>query len=79
MNAVAALVDLLLLDHSNVRMTLPYVHSTDREIEAAAERVGAVIARVMALEQVANAATLRTPPHRAPPVPGHDDFRASST
>ena len=33
-----------LLGHSNVRMTLRYAHVRDREIEAAAERVGVEIA-----------------------------------
>ena len=37
-----------LLGHSNVRMTLRYAHLADRDIEAAAERVGAEMARVMA-------------------------------
>ena len=36
-----------LLGHSNVRMTLRYAHLGDREIEAAAERVGQAIARRM--------------------------------
>ena len=45
---VPAMVDSRLLGHSNVRMTLPYVHAADTEIEAAAERVGAAIARAMA-------------------------------
>ena len=39
-----------LLGHSNVRMTLRYAHLADKEIEAAAERVGAAMARAMVLE-----------------------------
>ena len=38
-----------LLGHSNVRMTLRYAHLGDREIEAAAERVGRAIAQIMGL------------------------------
>ena len=33
-----------MLDHSNVSMTLHYAHIGDREIEAAADRVGQEIA-----------------------------------
>ncbi len=36
-----------LLGHSDVRMTLLYAHLADRDIEAAAERVGVEMARVM--------------------------------
>jgi len=36
-----------LLGHSSVRMTLRYAHLGDREIEAAAERVGQAVARIM--------------------------------
>ena len=38
-----------LLGHKNVRMTLRYAHLGDREIEAAAERVGRSIATIMDL------------------------------
>ncbi|MDE0335285.1 MAG: tyrosine-type recombinase/integrase [Defluviicoccus sp.] len=38
-----------LLGHSNVRMTMRYAHVGDREIEAAAERVGTAIASMMEL------------------------------
>ena len=38
-----------LLGHSNVRMTLRYAHLGDREIEAAAERVGLAIGGIMGL------------------------------
>lgn len=38
-----------LLGHSNVQMTLRYAHLADRDIKAAAERVGAGMARAMAL------------------------------
>ena len=36
-----------LLGHSNVRMTLRYAHLGDREIEAAAERIGQAIGAIM--------------------------------
>ena len=39
-----------LLGHANAQMTLRYAHLADRDIEAAAERVGAGLARVMALK-----------------------------
>ena len=50
MNGVPVPVVSRLLGHSNVRMTLCYAHLADRDIEAAAERVGAAMARAMALE-----------------------------
>ena len=40
-----------ILGHTNVRMTLRYAHLADKQIEAAAERIGAAMARTMALEQ----------------------------
>ena len=36
-----------LLGHSSVRMTLRYAHLGDREIEAAAERIGEAIGAIM--------------------------------
>ena len=39
-----------LLGHTNPQMTLRYAHLSNRDIEAAAERIGAALARVMALE-----------------------------
>ena len=39
-----------LLGHSNVRMTLRYAHSGDREFEAAAERAGQAIAAILGLK-----------------------------
>ncbi len=39
-----------LLGHTNPQMTLRYAHLADRDIEAAAERVGAEMARIMKLE-----------------------------
>ena len=36
-----------MLGHSNVRMTQRYAHLEDREIEAAAERVGQTITATM--------------------------------
>ena len=38
------------LGHSSVQMTLRYAHMADREVEAAAERIGVAMARAMALE-----------------------------
>ena len=50
MNGVPVPVVSRLLGHSNVRMTLRYAHLADKDIEAAAERVGAAMARTMGLE-----------------------------
>ena len=47
MNGVPVPVVSRLLGHSNVRMTLRYAHLTDRETEAAAERVGQAMAQIM--------------------------------
>ena len=47
MNGVPVPVVSRLLGHSNVRMTLRYAHLGDREIEAAAERVGQAIGAIM--------------------------------
>ena len=47
MNGVPVPVVARLLGHSNVRMTLRYAHLGDRDIEAAAERVGQSIATIM--------------------------------
>ena len=47
MNGVPVPVVSRLLGHSNVRMTLRYAHLADRDIEAAAERVGAAMAQAM--------------------------------
>ena len=49
MNGVPVPVVSRLLGHSNVRMTLRYAHLADRDIEAAAERVGEAVAKVMNL------------------------------
>ena len=49
MNGVPVPVVSRMLGHSNVRMTLRYAHLGDREIEAAAERVGQAVAAVMGL------------------------------
>ncbi|MYE59766.1 MAG: tyrosine-type recombinase/integrase [Alphaproteobacteria bacterium] len=48
MNGVPVPVVSRLLGHSNVQMTLRYAHLADRDIEAAAERVGAAMERIMA-------------------------------
>ena len=50
MNGVPVPVVSRLLGHSNVRMTLRYAHLGDREIEAAAERIGESIAAIMGLD-----------------------------
>lgn len=47
MNGVPVPAVSRMLGHSNVRMTMRYAHLGDREIEAAAERVGQAIAAIM--------------------------------
>ncbi len=47
MNGVPVPVVSRLLGHSNVRMTLRYAHLADRDIEAAAERVGRTMTAIM--------------------------------
>ena len=47
MNGIPLPVVARLLGHSNVRMTMRYAHVGDREIEAAAERVGQAIEAMM--------------------------------
>jgi len=47
MNGVPVPVVSRLLGHSNVRMTLRYAHLGDRDIKAAAERVGQAVADIM--------------------------------
>ena len=49
MNGVPVPVVSRLLGHAHAQMTLRYAHLADRDAEAAAERVGAGLARVMAL------------------------------
>ena len=49
MNGVPVPVVSRMLGHSNVRMTLRYAHLGDRDIEAAAEKVGQAIATIMGL------------------------------
>ena len=49
MNGVPVPVVSRLLGHSNVRMTLRYAHLGDRDIEAAAERVGQAIGDILGL------------------------------
>ena len=48
LNGVPLPVTARLLGHSDVRMTMRYAHVGDREIEAAAERVGQAIGAIMA-------------------------------
>ena len=47
LNGVPLPVTARLLGHSDVRMTMRYAHVGDREIEAAAERVGQAIDAIM--------------------------------
>ncbi len=47
MNGVPVPVVSRLLGHSSVRMTLRYAHLADRDIEAAAERVGQAMSAVL--------------------------------
>ena len=49
MNGVPVPVVARLLGHSNVKMTMRYAHLADRDVEAAAERVGDAVARIMGL------------------------------
>ena len=49
MNGVPVPVVSRLLGHSNVRMTLRYAHLGDRDIEAAAERIGQSIGAIMGI------------------------------
>ncbi len=51
MNGVPLPVVARMLGHSNVRMTMLYAHVGDREIEAAAERVGQTIAAIIGIEE----------------------------
>ena len=52
MNGVPVPVVSRLLGHANVKMTLRYAHLADKEIEAAAERVGAAIAPLIAFKRI---------------------------
>ena len=47
MNSVPVPVVSRMLGHANVRMTLRYAHLADRDIEAAAERLGEAMAEIM--------------------------------
>ena len=49
MNGVPVPVVSRLLGHSNVRMTFRYAHLADRDVEAAAERIGTAVARICGL------------------------------
>ena len=51
MHGVPAPVVSRLPGHANPRMTLRYAHLADRDIKAAAERIGAALARVLALRE----------------------------
>ena len=50
MNGVPVPVVSRLLGHSNVQMTLRYAHLADRDIEAAAERVGEAMGALMNMD-----------------------------
>ena len=50
MNGVPVPVVSRLLGHSDVRMTLRYAHLADKDIEAAAERIGEAMAQVMVID-----------------------------
>ncbi len=52
MNGIPVPVVSRMLGHSNVGMTMRYAHLGDREIEAAAERVGEAIAELMGLPSI---------------------------
>ena len=52
MNGVPVPVVSRLLGHSNVQMTLRYAHLADRDLEAAAERIGTAMAQVMKGKEV---------------------------
>ena len=54
MNGVPVPVVSRLLGHSNVRMTLRYAHLAGKDIEAAAERIGEAMARLMGFRQDPN-------------------------
>ena len=51
MNGVPVPVVSRLLGHRDVRMTLRYAHLADKEIEAAAERIGTALAHVISSDQ----------------------------
>ena len=51
MNGVPVPVVSRMLGYSSARMTLRYAHLGDREVEAAAERIGRAIAAVIGLEK----------------------------
>ncbi len=51
MNGVPLPVVARMLGHGNIRMTMRYAHVGDREIEAAAERVGQIIAAIIGMEE----------------------------
>ena len=49
-NGVPVPVVSRLFGHNNVKMTLRYAHLADKEIEAAAERIGTAMAGIMAID-----------------------------
>jgi bifunctional DNA-binding transcriptional regulator/antitoxin component of YhaV-PrlF toxin-antitoxin module len=65
MNGVPVPVVSRLLGHSQARMTLRYAHVSDRETEAAAERIGCAIAVLLAAQGPAPA-DRRASPVRSP-------------
>ena len=61
-----------LLGHAQVEMTLRYAHVSDRDVEAAAERIGRVMAGIMNRAPARSEATPKIPPvsplwHDGPP------------
>ena len=74
MNGVPLPVVARMLGHSDVSMTMRYAHVGDREIEAAAERVGQAIAAIIGMEEPEAAAPpsqrQETMPERPSPLRG---------
>lgn len=56
MNGAPLPVVARLLDHRDVAMTMRYAHVGDREIKAAAERVGQAIGAIIGMEETEAAA-----------------------
>ena len=71
MNNIPVPIVSRLLGHSNVRMTLRYAHLADRDIEAAAERIGVAMAKIMA-EKVPVATMRELSSHDFASLPDND-------
>ena len=61
MNGVPVPVVSRMLGHANVQMTMRYAHLADRDVEAAAERIGAAMARIAANKLTAARASSQEP------------------